>query len=247
MPGGIFISYRRDDTRHAAGRLVDRLRETFPRDQLFIDVDNIDLGLDFINVINAKVAACDVMLVVIGPGWPQACDPQGKRRLDDENDFVRLEVEAALTRDVRVIPLLVDGAQPLRADDLPSSLGPLARRQASRLTHDNFSGDVDKLVESLLRVVTPRGGQLFPDSEPSHNYINTKYKWKRVAVGSLSAGILAFSIMALMFYIKGSDNFLLSDKLASGVVMVLAYLIISSIALGIVSGARLLWLGIIKR
>jgi hypothetical protein len=146
-----------------------------------------------------------------------------------------------------VIPLLVDGAQPLRADDLPSSLGSLARRQASRLTHDNFSSDVDKLVESLLRVVTPRGEQLFPASTPTHNYSNTTYRWKKVAVGSVSAGVLAFSIMALMFYIKGSDKFLLSDEMASELVKVLAYLIISSISLGIVSGTRLLWLRIIKR
>ena len=77
MAGGIFISYRRDDSRHAAGRLVDRLGQTFAREQLFMDVDNIPLGLDFVKVLGDKVAQCEVMLVVIGPQWLEARDERG--------------------------------------------------------------------------------------------------------------------------------------------------------------------------
>src|SRR5262245_1856610 len=98
MAGGIFISYRREDSQHAAGRLVDRLAQTFPRDQLCMDVDAIEPGLDFLDVINAKLADCEVMLVVIGPNWLDCRDESGARRLDDTGDFVRLEVEAALGR-----------------------------------------------------------------------------------------------------------------------------------------------------
>lgn len=156
MAGGIFISYRRDDSRHAAGRLVDRLGQTFAREQLFMDVDNIDLGLDFVKVLGEKVAACDVMLVVIGPQWIDAKDAQGRRRLDDPHDFVRIEVEQALARDVRVIPVLVDGAQAPRVDELPPSLQPLARRQATTIAHERFGSDADRIVEALERIVTGR-------------------------------------------------------------------------------------------
>ncbi len=111
MSGGIFISYRRDDAKHAAGRLVDRLGQTFAKDQLFLDIDNIEPGLDFVKVLSEQVQACDVLQAVIGPGWLDSRDAGGSRRLDNARDFVRIEIEAALARDIRVIPVLVDGAQ----------------------------------------------------------------------------------------------------------------------------------------
>lgn len=154
MAGGIFISYRRDDSRHAAGRLVDRLRQAFNEDQLFMDVDNIGLGLDFVKVLQDKVGACDVMLVVIGPQWLHAQDEQGQRRLDDMHDFVRLEVEVALARDVRVVPIFIDGAQPPRPEELPPSLQPLVRRQATTIAHDRFGADADRIVAALQRIVS---------------------------------------------------------------------------------------------
>ena len=158
MAGGIFISYRRDDSRHAAGRLVDRLGQTFAREQLFMDVDNIPLGLDFVKVLGDKVAQCEVMLVVIGPQWLEARDERGQRRLDDANDFVRIEVEQALARDVRVVPVLVDGAAPPRAEQLPGSMQPLARRQATRLSHERFGSEAEGMVEALAKVIAPRRG-----------------------------------------------------------------------------------------
>src|SRR5262249_5249834 len=122
MGGGIFISYRRDDSRHAAGRLVDRLAQIFPRGQLFMDVDAIEPGLDFAKVIDAKLEACDVVLAVIGPNWATSRDESGGLRLADPDDFVRLELEAALKRDIRVIPVLVDGAKIPKGDGLPDGL-----------------------------------------------------------------------------------------------------------------------------
>lgn len=166
MAGGIFVSYRRDDSRHAAGRLLDRLRHTYEPHQLFMDVDNVAPGLDFVKVIEEQVAACDVMLVVIGPNWIDARDEGGARRLDNPRDFVRLEVETALKRDVRVIPVLVDAAAIPQEDALPESLRPLAKRQSVRLTHDQFGSEADSLVRSLQDVVRPLGkkswGRLFP-------------------------------------------------------------------------------------
>jgi TIR domain len=104
MAAGIFISYRREDSQHAAGRLVDWLTQSFGRDRIFMDVDTIEPGLDFLDVINAKVAESFVFLVVIGPGWANAAGPDGRRRLDNPDDLVRLEVEAGLKRDIRVMP-----------------------------------------------------------------------------------------------------------------------------------------------
>lgn len=107
--GGIFVSYRRQETSHLAGRLYDRLADRFGENQVFIDVDTIEPGVDFTEEIFRAVASCIVLLAVIGPAWLTATDERGRRRLDDPDDIVRLEVEAALGRGVRVIPILVEG------------------------------------------------------------------------------------------------------------------------------------------
>ena len=96
-PGRIFLSYRRQDTSGTTGRLYDRLVDRFGPDQVFMDVDSIEVGLDFAEVIQRAVAACGVLLAVIGPQWLSATDKDGHRRLEDPDDVVRLEIEAALT------------------------------------------------------------------------------------------------------------------------------------------------------
>ena len=116
MAGKIFINYRRDDSIGMAGRLHDRLAQTFGRDKLFMDVDHIPAGVDFVAHLNSQVAACDVVLVVIGPNWLNAKDESGERRLDNPDDFVAIEIAAALARDIRVIPVLVDGARMPKAE-----------------------------------------------------------------------------------------------------------------------------------
>ena len=165
MSGGIFISYRHDDSRHAAGRLVDRLRQALGADELFMDVDNIDLGLDFVKVLSERVAACDVMLVIIGPQWLSATDPRGGRRIDNPHDFVRIEVESALARDVRVIPILIDGAHPPHPDEVPPSLEPLTRRQATTISHEHFGADVERIV-TAVRHILPADQKAIPAVQP---------------------------------------------------------------------------------
>ena len=119
--GRIFISYRREETAYPAGWLYDRLADRFGSDQVFKDVDSIELGDDFVEVITRAVGACDVLLALIGQEWLTITDARGRRRLSNPHDFVRLEIEAALTRNVRVIPILVDG---------PACLMPLSCRRA---------------------------------------------------------------------------------------------------------------------
>jgi TIR domain/WD domain, G-beta repeat len=153
VPGGIFISYRRQETSDLAGRLYDRLADRFGEDQVFMDVDTIELGADFAEVITSAVGTCEVLLAVIGPGWLTVADKHDRRRLDDPDDVVRLEVEAALDRDVRVIPILVGGAVMPQRGELPDSLAKLARRNGLNVRHDSFRSDVARLVTAIERIV----------------------------------------------------------------------------------------------
>jgi hypothetical protein len=152
--GRIFMSYRREETAYPAGWLFDRLADRFGPGQVFKDVDSIELGDDFVEVITAAVGSCDVLLALIGDAWLTITDAHGRRRLDDPDDFVRLEIEAALTRKVRVIPILVDGARMPRADELPDSLAGLVRRQALELSPARFDFDTGRLLKVLDRTLT---------------------------------------------------------------------------------------------
>ncbi len=149
MVGKIFINYRRGDDPGFTGRLFDQLDNAFETGQLFMDVDSIDPGLDFVDVLSEQVARCDVFLSVIGQEWLDARDERGERRLDSPNDFVRIEIESALEQGKRVIPVLVNDAKLPSADDLPESLKPLVRRNAVRLTHDRFRADSAGLIGAL--------------------------------------------------------------------------------------------------
>jgi len=147
--GRIFISYRRDETAYPAGWLFDRLAQHFGPAQIFKDVDSIELGDDFVQVISRAVGSCDVLLALIGDRWLTITDDRGRRRLDDPDDFVRLEIGAALERNVRIIPILVAGANMPRADELPAGLVGLERRQALELSPSRFEYDTNRLLKVL--------------------------------------------------------------------------------------------------
>src|SRR5262249_19474518 len=156
MMARIFINYRRADSNAMAGGLHDRLAQTFGRKFLFMDVDYVPAGGDFVEYLHSQVAACRVFLAVIGRNWLDAKDDDGRRRLDNPDDFVAIEIAAALSRDIRVIPVLVDGALMPKARDLPESLKPLARRQAIDLRHNHFGRDCEALVEKIREVLRDR-------------------------------------------------------------------------------------------
>ena len=149
---GIFISYRRQDAAGYAGRLYDRLASHFGAERVFMDVEGIEPGLDFVEALERAVASCEVLIVIIGAGW-LATDNAGKRRLDDPKDFVRIETAAALARHIRVVPVLVDGAVMPRAEELPADLAPLARRQAVELSHKYWDATSAELIRTLERVL----------------------------------------------------------------------------------------------
>jgi hypothetical protein len=148
--GNIFISYRRVDSADITGRIYDRLIGKFGRGPVFKDVDSIPLGIDFKEYLDMKVGECSVLLAVIGDRWLEAGDSSGKRRLDDPADFVRIELESALERNIPVIPLLVRGAQMPSEGNLPPSLRKLAYRNGIPIRSDpDFHRDMDRLIKAL--------------------------------------------------------------------------------------------------
>lgn len=141
----VFISYRRSDTQHVAGRLGDRIGTKFA---LFMDIDDIPPGVDFTTVVRRAIDDSDVLLVLIGPHF-LSVGADGERRLDKSGDWVAEEVGTGLARDIAVVPVLVDGAQMPSVAELPGKLKGLARRQALRLAHVSFNSDAERLIETL--------------------------------------------------------------------------------------------------
>lgn len=141
----VFINYRRADSADVAGRLYDRLSGHFGKENVFKDVDSIPFGVDFREYIENRISACSAVLVVIGRQWLGS-------RLSDPHDFVRLEIEAALKRQIRVIPVLVQEADLPTEESLPSTLKGLVYRQSLRIRSDpDFHRDVDRLIDGLER------------------------------------------------------------------------------------------------
>jgi hypothetical protein len=152
----IFVSYRRDDAAGFAGRVEDELERRFGDVEVFRDVDDIASGEDFVRRLDRALQSCRVFVAVIGRSWLTARNADGTRRLDDPNDFVRQEISAALGRDVRVIPVLVDGARMPAEADLPQGLKSLARRQAHELSDSRWDYDMGRLASSVEETLGPQ-------------------------------------------------------------------------------------------
>lgn len=195
---GIFISYRRDDSAGHAGRLFDRLAARFGKDSVFMDVEGIEAGVDFVETIEKAVGGCDVLLAVIGRGWLDSRDSEGKRRLDDEQDFIRLETSSALARNVRVIPVLVEGARMPRAEALPEDLKPITRRQAVELRDSRWEDDIQALIGVLERMAMPARPAPVDDTEGEGDRRDTvAWAWKGgVAALLLGAAIIGAALIS---------------------------------------------------
>jgi TIR domain len=162
MPGfsswGVFLSYRREDAAAYARLLQEQLSKSLPEARVFMDLDSIEAGLDFAEVIGEALDSCAVFVALIGPQWATLTDDKGRPRLYNPDDWVRLEVQTALDRGVRVIPVLVDGARPLREELLPAELHKLARLNALELSYGRYQYDADRLVELIQRVLAAAPG-----------------------------------------------------------------------------------------
>ncbi len=149
----IFISYRREDSEGFARSLFQSLVHRFGKDKVFMDVEAISLGMDFVEAIDKSLADCGALLVLIGKDWVDCKDTAGVRRLEKDDDFVRTEVARAIERKIRVIPVLVKGAPMPKVEDLPKELQSLTRRQASELRHERWDPDVEHLASNLQMIL----------------------------------------------------------------------------------------------
>ena len=156
MPGKIFINYRREGTADTAGRLYERIAQAFGHKNLFVDCVGVDLNAR----LNNQVAKCQVFLTVIGPSWLDAKDEAGQRRIQSTDDFVAVEIIAALAQNIPVIPVLVDGTPMPQASELPHSLKPLARCQAVEVRRDHFDQDAEALVERVREALDNKASLL---------------------------------------------------------------------------------------
>lgn len=146
----IFISYRRSDSLSETGRIYDRLVSEFDQTRVFRDVDSIPLGVAFADCLDAALGQCEVVLVVIGKTWTTVSEPDGTRRLDNPNDFVRREVESALKRGISIIPLLVSSARMPQRSELPESLQSLANWNGTQVGDDlRFHSDMDRVIKGV--------------------------------------------------------------------------------------------------
>jgi len=198
--GRIFITYRREESAWPADRLFGLLEGRFGEGMVFRDVASIQPGDKFAEVINAAVARCDVLLALIGSRWSTATGKDGRRRLADPEDFVRLEIEGALRHDVRVIPVLIDGAQMPRRADLPPSLADLVELQAFELALSHFGSDAEQLIRALEGYVAVQAPQpsatvrMPPSAEAGRKTARPRIRvrrWKLVSALLAVAAILA--------------------------------------------------------
>jgi hypothetical protein len=153
MKGQIFISYRRQDSIGSTGRLYDRLIDHFTPDKIFMDIDTIPLGEDFLKVIEQAINESDILLVVIGRHWLNFADKQGARLLDNPEDFVRIEIRTALAQNIKIVPVLVENATMPSAKDLPDDLKALSTRNAVEISYTRFNFDTEKLIVFLKKII----------------------------------------------------------------------------------------------
>jgi hypothetical protein len=148
----IFISYRRDDSAGYVRALYDRLVQHFAKERVFMDVDEIDPGLPFDEAIKHALDQCKVQLVIIGRRW---MDKKASKepRINDPKDFVRIEIAAALSRKIYVIPVLVDGASMPGEEELPERLRSLAKRNAIEISNSRFDSDTETLIAAVRKAL----------------------------------------------------------------------------------------------
>ncbi|MBA3613505.1 MAG: SUMF1/EgtB/PvdO family nonheme iron enzyme [Nitrospirales bacterium] len=168
---GIFISYRREDSIAYAGRLSDLLIERFGEDRIFMGIDTMKVGLDFVEQNENAIQSCDVLIAVIGKTWVNIQDEEGKRRLDNPEDLVRVEIPAALERNIPVVPLLVGGAGMPKASELPDAIAKLARRQAMKMSDERFRADATRLIDQIQKHMTEETTEISTEAKPPEGMV----------------------------------------------------------------------------
>ncbi len=181
---GIFISYRHNDNDVAAGRLADDLSEIFGRDAIFRDVNTLEAGEDYTKALDHALEACGVLIVIISPRWLNITDNMGNRRLEDPNDWVRIEIKRAIERGIRLIPVLITAEMP-QESDMPEDLKPLIKRQAFELSDKHWRQDIELLTQILEKV-------------PGIKKSGSKSGWDKLVISGRSV-FITMSILSILF------------------------------------------------
>lgn len=203
----VFISYRRDDAAGHAGRLYDQINNYFgDRVRVFMDVDSIAPGEDFVNVIENAVGKCEILIAVIGRDWLTITDQTGKRRLDNPEDFNRVEIAAALNRNVRVIPVLVQDATMPSREQLPEALGSLSRRNAIELSDARWKYDVDRLIKVIEESVGQQSGYQPVKDQPEPQRPGRLRPWQIAALAAGLVSVVGLGIWLLKPLIVGTTT-----------------------------------------
>jgi hypothetical protein len=187
----VFISYRRDESAGYAGWIADSFEEYFGEDKVFRDIDSLEPGLDFSEAIERALESSEVLLAVIGKHWLTATDAAGQRRLENPHDFVRVEIATALKRNIRVIPVLVQGASMPSADEVPEDLAPLTRRNAFELHDTSWRDDFRRLITVIERVI--KGTSAATPDDPEVKRPSKKLLWWA------AGGILMLAAIASLY------------------------------------------------
>lgn len=196
----IFISYRVQDTAGETGRLVDALKQHFTDDQIFMDIENLEPGADFSVAIENSLDTCDVFLAIIGPHWVGDRDGQSLR-INEANDWVRMEVSTALRRNIRVVPVLVDGGTLPKPEQLPPDLQSLLRRQTFEISNKRWRYDTDQLIDFLIKSmgIPPLKAQ---PAASSIQEFKKRRTWMYIGAGF----ILAIVSLAIIGYYMEKDK-----------------------------------------
>lgn len=191
----IFISYRREDSASISGRIFESLEQYFGQGTVFKDVDSIPIGVPFPQYLESVLAQCAVMLVIIGKRWLDTTDANGQRRLDAAGDFVRLELETAIRRNITIVPVYVEGAFPPSTEALPQSLRPIAAQNGMPVRNDpDYRNDMNRLIDIVQRYVI-MSPKVFDPSSPGKVNASASAKF---APGAQSNRNLIFGGIALV-------------------------------------------------
>lgn len=172
----IFINYRRSDSRGTTFALREKLLKHFKENELFLDIEGLGGGEDFVNALAKTVSLADVMVVIIGPQWLDARDAEGNPRLHQPDDFVRIEIASAIAQEKKILPVLLEGAQMPSAEDLPNDMKDLSRRNAVELRLNRIEDDAREIAKTLKELV--------PDKNVSQK------KMVRTAAGAAAAALI---------------------------------------------------------
>ncbi|MBN7812742.1 toll/interleukin-1 receptor domain-containing protein [Algoriphagus sp. H41] len=212
--GKIFISYRREDTSGESGRLKDKLEQVFGQENIFYDVETLEAGLNFDQSIAKALGESKVLLAMIGPHWLKVADSKGVLRLQKEDDWVRKEIAEALRRELRVIPILVNGAEMPGREDLPSDLKELSLKHAQELSSSRWNYDVGELTKVLEKIIAKKpepkpqpkpNPAPFPTPDPQpKSWLVKNYLW-------ILGGVVAFSVLIAMCSDPDTDTYPIED------------------------------------